>query len=81
MTLACEGQSMSRTIRKIQSTTGIALLLSMLLSGCSTNPELGEQDLLRTAGSAFMEGFLPTRVQIQNAITYPGYMAGRALAR
>lgn len=62
----------------------LALALSMALlstSGCSSYQPAEEQDLLDQAGSAFMEGFLPTRIQVQNALTYPGYMAGRALAR
>lgn len=68
---------MNRMIRRFS----VVFFILVGLSGCNTSPEIGEQGLLREAGSAFMEGFLPTRVQIQNAVTYPGYLAGRALAR
>lgn len=57
------------------------LLLSILLSGCMTGSGVSDEELMREAGSAFMEGFLPTRMQMRNAITYPGYIAGQALAR
>lgn len=69
--------------RGFNKLSGLALVLMAvsMLSGCSTDPEIGDQSLMRQAGSAFMEGFLPTRVQLQNAVTYPGYAAGRALAR
>lgn len=69
--------------KSLQRSAGAGLLLLAVttLSGCSTDPDIGEQGLMRQAGSAFMEGFLPTRVQLQNAVTYPGYVAGRALGR
>lgn len=59
----------------------VVLASAMSLSGCATTSDADGQDLMRQAGSAFMEGFLPTRVQLQNAVTYPGYVAGRSLAR
>lgn len=58
---------------------GLALAC-MGLQGCSMRSLDGES-YLSTAGNAFMEGFLPSKVQIQRAASYPGYIAGQALAR
>lgn len=58
-----------------------ALVLAGGLSGCGYNPAYKNGSILDEAGSAFMEGFIPTRVQIQNAARQPGYVAGRVLAR
>jgi hypothetical protein len=51
------------------------------LSGCGYNPAYKNGSILDEAGSAFMEGFIPTRTQISNAARQPGYVAGRVLAR
>lgn len=60
----------------------IAMVVSLLvLQGCAYDPAYKNGSILEEAGSAFMEGFIPTRTQIQNAAQYPGYEAGQAIAR
>jgi hypothetical protein len=58
-----------------------ALLMAGSLTGCGYSPAYKNGSIVDEASSAFMEGFIPTRVQIQNAARQPGYVAGRVLAR
>lgn len=67
---------------QLRGLAAAALILGLsLTSGCASDPAYKNGSMLDEAGSAFMEGFLPTRVQLQRAATYPGFVAGQALAR
>lgn len=58
-----------------------AVLMASSLTGCGYNPAYKNGSFVDEASGAFMEGFIPTRTQIQNAARQPGYVAGSVLAR